>query len=408
MSETEALTPEVVEANAVIEAEIVNSLDSVTGLTPVQDADDLVPIRPADLTAEEEAEIKKQVEDFIEKVRGNPSDWTLADIVFDLGSDAVSMNSTSIGLMDRKMGDVLKDITVGSPVERSLVAIKVELDKVNPAVVKNTPIIYKVALFLSRTRLPKADELLRIIAERRETVSSTINGLKEGLWAERDKVLDDASELMTIADGLKDTQSGLQRAIYFGQMLWNRLKEVAGDMGDPVAATSVTNLISDLSMQVVDLQTIDNLNLQSRAGAEQLIRNGRHIQNNIRRITTFLTSAVATALAVRAAAAQQASTMRVMQDIRQSVSKTMEDTAKSIRSSSKEAAEMQQKTLVDMDGLERACNDYIAMFEEQDEIRKKTEAIARETSKRVGKLSDTLRGRVDALTNARQKTGQKS
>ena len=69
---------------------------------------------------------------------------------------------------------------------------------------------------------------------------------------------------------------------------------------------------------------------------------------------------------------------------------------------------MQQKTLVDMDGLERACNDYIAMFEEQDEIRKKTEAIARETSKRVGKLSDTLRGRVDALTNARQKTGQKS
>ena len=158
----------------------------------------------------------------------------------------------------------------------------------------------------------------------------------------------------------------------------------------------------------MDLQTIDNLNLQSRAGAEQLIRNGRHIQNNIRRITTCLTSAVATALAVRAAAAQQASTMRVMQDIRQSVSKTMEDTAKSIRSSSKEAAEMQQKTLVDMDGLERACNEYIAMFEEQDEIRKKTEAIARETSKRVGKLSDPLRGRVDALTNARQKTGQKS
>ena len=124
--------------------------------------------------------------------------------------------STRIGLMDRKMGDVLKDITVGSPVERSLVAIKVELDKVNPSVVKNQPIIYKFALFLSRTRLPMGDEILRIIAERRETVGSTINGLKEGLWAERDKVLEDATELMTIADGLKETQSGLQRAIYFG------------------------------------------------------------------------------------------------------------------------------------------------------------------------------------------------
>ena len=124
------------------------------------------------------------------------------------------------------------------------------------------PLPKKVMGLFTRTvnRLPKGDEILRIIAERRETVNSTIDGIRDHLRNDADQVAFDAAELSQICDALKEIQPALQEQIYLGQLIWEKLTALLDTVDDPRVKEALTTLTSDLAIAVVDLQTIDNSN----------------------------------------------------------------------------------------------------------------------------------------------------
>ena len=114
-------------------------------LTEVQNPSNLEPVRPAHLTDEDIKALEARADEFLEKIKTDPSDWKLGNFVFSLGQDIMSETQAQVTLYDRKMGKVLKNIAAddSSPVGKNILAIKTELDKVNPAVVANTPVPFK-------------------------------------------------------------------------------------------------------------------------------------------------------------------------------------------------------------------------------------------------------------------------
>ncbi len=141
-------------------------------------------------------------------------------------------------------------------------------------------------------RLPRGDEILKIIAERRETVNSTIDGIRNHLRNEADQVAMDAAELATICDALKGIQPGLQEQIYLGQLIWQKLSAHIDAVTDPRQKEALTTLTSDLAMAVIDLQTIDNSNLQTRFGGEMMVRNSHLVKRLVQRTDMILSTAV--------------------------------------------------------------------------------------------------------------------
>ncbi len=137
-------------------------------------------------------------------------------------------------------------------------------------------------------RLPRGDEILKIIAERRETVNSTIDGIRNHLRNEADQVAMDAAELATICDALKGIQPGLQEQIYLGQLIWQKLSAHIDAVTDPRQKEALTTLTSDLAMAVIDLQTIDNSNLQTRFGGEMMVRNSHLVKRLVQRTDMIL------------------------------------------------------------------------------------------------------------------------
>lgn len=375
-------------------------------LVPVQAPDGLVPVRPKHLTDEQDKEILQEAEAFVEKIKTDPSDWKLGDYVFKLGQEIIEKTKIQVSLYERKMGEVLKEVAEGeSPVGGDILAIKIQLDLVNPLEVqsKEIKVTEKVMRIFNKTvsRLPKGDEVIRIIAERRETVQSTINGIRVHLMQEGDRVIKDASELGIICDQLKEVQPLLQEEIYKAQLIWKMLMEYLDTLSG-MAKETVGNLVSDLAMGVVDLQTIDNSNLQTRFGGEMMIRNSRLVRRLIQRTDTILAGSVANALAVRVAAAQQMQTLNHLDSIQESIGKTMVDTSKVVGDAAVKGAEMSQKMGVNIQYLQEACDNFEKAADAYAQISQETTKIATQASNALNTMNDRFRARADSMTASRQ------
>lgn len=377
-------------------------------LIPVQAPGELVPVRPKHLAVEDIGKIEAAAADFVEKVKSDPSDWQLGNFVFSLGRDILSETQAQVSLYDRKMGSVLKHVAndAASPVGKNILAIKTELDKVNPTVVARTemPLPKKMMGLFTRTvnRLPRGDEVLKIIAERRETVNSTIDGIREHLRNDADQVTFDAVELSQICDTLKEIQPRLQEQIFLGQLIWEKLMAHIETVEDPRAQEALTTLTSDLAMAVVDLQTIDNSNLQTRFGGEMMVRNAHLVQRLVQRTDMILSTAVKNALAVRVAAEQQMDTLRHLDMVQKAAAETMTDTATVIGDAAVKGAKMSQSMTVNIQALEEACSTYEQAFDTYALISRETISIASQSSSALGEMNERFRARTDALTARRQ------
>ena len=392
-------------------APVLDQVTEVSGqgaLTPVQAPSNLVPVQPRHLAVQDIQAIEAKADEFIEKIKQDPSNWQLGNFVFSLGQDIMEQTQAQVSLYDRKMGQVLKSVATdaSSPVGKNILAIKTELDKVNPTMVAKTeaPFQTKMLGLFTRTvnRLPKGDELLRIIAERRETVNSTIDGIREHLRNEADQVAFDAAELSVICDALKEIQPRLQEQIYLGQVIWQKLMDHLKTVEDPRIKEALTTLTSDLAMAVVDLQTIDNSNLQTRFGGEMMVRNSHLVKRLVQRTDMILSTAVKNALAVRVAAEQQMDTLKHLDMVQQAAAETMKDTARVIGDAAIRGAQMSQSMTVNIQALEEACNTYEQAFETFALISRETISIASQSSNALGQMNDRFRARTDALTARRR------
>ena len=395
------------QAKAPVIAE-VSEASGQGALTPVQAPNQLVPVQPRHLAVEDIKTFEEESQTFVDKVKEDPSNWQLGNFVFSLGREIMEKTQAQVSLYDRKMGSVLKNVASedSSPVAKNILAIKVELDKVNPTMVAKTemPLPKKVMGLFTRTvnRLPKGDEILRIISERRETVNSTIDGIRDHLRNEADQVAFDAAELAQICDALKEIQPKLQEQIYLGQLIWEKLTVHIDTVDDPRVKEALTTLTSDLAMAVVDLQTIDNSNLQTRFGGEMMVRNSHLVQRLVQRTDMILSTAVKNALAVRVAAEQQMETLKHLDMVQQAAAETMTDTAKVIGDAAVKGAKMSQSMTVNIQALEEACNTYEQAFDAYTAISKETISIASQSSNALGVMNERFRARTDALTSRRQ------
>jgi len=392
-------------------APVLSEVTQVSGqgaLTPVQTPSNLEPVQPKHLTVEDIGAIEAQANEFLEKIKAEPSDWQLGNFVFGLGQGIMDETQAQVTLYDRKMGNVLKNVAAddSSPVGKNILAIKMELDKVNPTMVARAemPFPKKMLGLFTKTvnRLPKGDEILKIIAERRETVNSTIDGIRDHLRNEADQVAFDASELSTICDSLKEIQPRLQEQIFLGQIIWQKLMDYLGTIEDPRNKEALTTLTSDLAMAVVDLQTIDNSNLQTRFGGEMMVRNSHLVRRLVQRTDMILSTAVKNALAVRVAAEQQMETLQHLDMVQKAAAETMKDTATVIGNAAIKGAKMSQSMTVNIEALEEACQTYEQAFETYALISQETINIASQSSNALGKMNDRFRARTDALTARRE------
>jgi len=372
----------------------------------VQTPDTIQPVCPDFIDSTRDAQIRNEAGSMVSAILENPSDVTITGKLYAIGKPAMDSNTTHVGLMDSKIGPLMNTINVDNPVVRDITGIKAQLDLVNPHVVAATEGEFQgkfMGIFKRIVRrLPSAEEVMVRINENRDTVGTTVDSLKKHLWTERDNALRNAIDLGLIANQLFETQEDLQLATYQGQLIWEGLNQARASESDPVRSNALTYLTNDMSTLVIDLQTVDQLNSQSRMGAENLINNCRQIQNLVGRVTNILLPSVQNALAVKAAAAQQAQLVGSAAQIMDAAGATIRQTAMDVRQTTVATARMNAESMIKMDDLQAACTEYETAQMELLEIFGMAEQNARGISNTMSDLNKRMRKHADPMTQARQ------
>ena len=378
----------------------VAEYDGQAALTQVQTPDHIVPVRPAHLDDARDQQIGQDASQFAEAVIHAPSNFELGDRIFDLGSGARNLIDTQVSLFDTAIGTVLKDInTEGDDTfQGTMMQLKMQIDQINPAMVAQEECITeKIGRIFKKTikRLPKGEEILTVIYERRETTRSTITGLQNHLRKHGEAVNLHAAELITICNTLKDCQPPLHEEIYWGQLAWKTIMEKLDSVTDPMARENITMLTADLATAVVDNQQLDNMNLQTRYGGGLTVRNARHVGRVIRTTSTLL-GGVAGALAVRAAAAQQMQTMQVANMMQDAIGQTMVDTAEQVGQAVVASAQQAARMDKNIAFLQEACNKYEFAARALTEVCTNTIKVAGLSTNKLNEMNAVLQSRADA------------
>ena len=85
-------------------APILDEITEASGqgaLTPVQTPDNLEPIQPRHLTVEDIQSIENKANEFVEKVKTEPSDWQLGNFVFGLGQEIMDQTDRKSVVRER-------------------------------------------------------------------------------------------------------------------------------------------------------------------------------------------------------------------------------------------------------------------------------------------------------------------
>lgn len=369
--------------------------------------DKLVPVRPKGIGDEEDAQLRREAKATAAAILADPTNVQISISIYRIGEQYAEQNTQLTALMETKIGAVIGEIETGNPTSKSLVQVKAQMDLVNPKVVaqQEIEIPSRVAGFLWRTTtrmLPKGDQVLTIINARRDTVAQTISGVQAHLRAQRDTALRNAVELGQISDKLYATQQGLLRAIYSGQLLWAELNEGRALEADKARQQTLLRLTGDLAVNVIDLQTVDAFNTESRLAAELLIGNCTNVVTLVKRVANILLPAVSTNLGVKAAARQQMELAGNAQMVMAAAEELLVDTARDTSAAVVQMHKLVSEAMVNPEKLKEACDIIVQTIDEIDRITAETETKARATSTQLSVVADTMRKTADPMTQKRR------
>ncbi len=373
----------------------------------VQTVNTIVPARPSSVDDARNTELQETAQQMIDGILKDPGDVRLSMEVMAIGADVMTSNTEHIGLMDTKIGLLLQEIKEGNKTTRTLTEIKSELDKVNPAVLANIEIteprswLFGLVTWTAHV-IPSGEKVLEIVQTRRESVASVIDGLKRHLWDGRDEALHNATELGQVADKLAATRQDLQESAYVGQIVWQGISEARTEEADPVRQQQLTSLVNDLALQVVDIQTVDNLNVQAQLQCEVLIGNCGKIVKGVHRVTNILLPAVATNLGVKAAAAQQLSLVQSLDDIKSAAEQAIVDTAKTTRQAVTRMEQIQTEGIIDVQALQTAMAEIDEMVSDVEKLRADAEQKAVTVSTSLSQIGERTNRFASAMTSLRQ------
>lgn len=341
-------------------ASLVSS-DSTPGLQHAKD----VPA-PEWMPDETRTAVQAAVQQFVDVIKSNPVDAQIVNNIGDIGKQGEEAMTPAMTLYNVKVGDALGNLFTedGGTVNRSLLDVKRELDRVNPSVLKNQKVAFKWFgwLFPIIGRLPKGDEILQKIYKERTTVGELVSGIKRGLLAERDKIQTFMGEIQVIYGRILVADRQDESDEYFGQLLLKEVDAFRAGLTDSKAVANMEEFQASLQRRVNFLRERRVLNNQFFDGAMAFMRNAR-MQLEALEMYAALEQSILANLGLKAASRALVRSAQLTKQLGQAVSDTLADTAAEQRQVGEQLLETQKSTMLDLEKVEKACQDYDALFE---------------------------------------------
>jgi len=280
-----------------------------------------------------------------------------------MGRDLQRRAAQRSRMLQAPVRDLSKGTEDGGPVARSLVDLRIEIEKLDPATIDLSP------GWATRLvgRIPGVGTPLKRYFMRYEASQTVIDSIITSLESGRDQLKrdnvtlgSDQKEMRALTLTLTD-QAALAQAL--DERVMNKL-DFEIDFEDPRRQFIEEEILFGLRQRTMDLQQQLAVNQQGVLATELIIRNNRELVRGVDRSIDVTVSALQVAVTVALALAHQKIVLTKVEAINRTTSDLIAGTAERLKTQGSTIHEQAASAMLDMDALRSAFTDINIALDE--------------------------------------------
>lgn len=280
-----------------------------------------------------------------------------------MGRDLQRRAAQRSRMLQAPVRDLSKGTEDGGPVARSLVDLRIEIEKLDPATIDLSP------GWATRLvgRIPGVGTPLKRYFMRYEASQTVIDSIIKSLESGRDQLKrdnvtlgSDQKEMRALTLTLTD-QAALAQAL--DERVMNKL-DFEIDFEDPRRQFIEEEILFGLRQRTMDLQQQLAVNQQGVLATELIIRNNRELVRGVDRSIDVTVSALQVAVTVALALAHQKIVLTKVEAINRTTSDLIAGTAERLKTQGSTIHEQAASAMLDMDALRSAFTDINIALDE--------------------------------------------
>lgn len=297
----------------------------------------------------------------------DPSDQESRDsrraAVESMGRDLQRRASSRSQMLQAPVRDLSRGGEDGGPIAKSLIGLRIEVEKLDPSSVDLDPGTFTRLL----GKIPGIGTPLKRYFMRYESSQTVIDSIIKSLEAGRDELKrdnitlsEDQKQMREITISLAD-QTAMGQAI--DEVIVDKLEqEISAD--DPRRQFVEEEVLFVLRQRTADLHQQLAVNQQGVLATELIIRNNRELMRGVDRALDVTVSALQVAVTVALALAHQKVVLDKVEAINRTTSELIAGTAERLKTQGTEIHQQAAGTMLDMDLLRSAFDDINIALDE--------------------------------------------
>jgi uncharacterized protein YaaN involved in tellurite resistance len=295
---------------------------------------------------------------------GDESSRELSRVAIEeMGQDLQRRAASRSRMLQQPVREMTRGTEDGGPVAKSLVDLRVEVEKLDPTSLDLDPGWF--------TRLvgnvPGVGTPLKRYFMRYESSQVVIDSIIRSLESGRDELKRDNVTLGEDQKAMRDLTLYLTQQVALAQALdeaiqYNLEREISSD--DPRRSFVEEELLFPLRQRTMDLQQQLAVNQQGVLATEIIVRNNRELVRGVNRAVDVTVSALQVAVTVALALAHQKVVLDKVEAVNRTTSDLIAGTAERLKTQGTAIHEQAAGTMLDMDSLRSAFEDINIALDE--------------------------------------------
>jgi len=283
--------------------------------------------------------------------------------VEEMGRDLQRNAATRSRMLQQPVRDMARGSEEGGPVAKSLVDLRIEVEKLDPVSIDLDPGWFTRLI----GRIPGVGTPLKRYFMKYESSQTVIDSVVKSLESGRDELKRDNVTLSEDQKAMRDLTRQLIEQIALAQALDAAIsylleREILHD--DPRRQFIEEELLFPLRQRTMDLQQQLAVNQQGVLATEIIVRNNRELVRGVNRAVDVTVSALQVAVTVAMALAHQKIVLDKVEAVNRTTSELIAGTAERLKTQGTEIHKQAAGTMLDMESLRSAFEDINIALDE--------------------------------------------
>lgn len=283
--------------------------------------------------------------------------------VEEMGRDLQRNAATRSRMLQQPVRDMARGSEEGGPVAKSLVDLRIEVEKLDPVSIDLDPGWFTRLI----GRIPGVGTPLKRYFMKYESSQTVIDSVVKSLESGRNQLKRDNVTLSEDQKAMRDLTRQLIEQIALAQALDAAIsylleREILHD--DPRRQFIEEELLFPLRQRTMDLQQQLAVNQQGVLATEIIVRNNRELVRGVNRAVDVTVSALQVAVTVAMALAHQKIVLDKVEAVNRTTSELIAGTAERLKTQGTEIHKQAAGTMLDMESLRSAFEDINIALDE--------------------------------------------